>query len=218
MPILISDFDGTLANRDFFQLILDRYQPPEAQEIWDGFKSGDLSLFEALAGVFGSLRTDLAGAEALVRELEPSPGLGQAFHRLQDAGWELQIASAGCGWYIERFLDWQGIEAEIHACPGDFDPGKGLVMRPATDARFADEEHGIDKPAVVRAALARDPVVAVAGDSGTDHDGLLLVPAERRFARRWLADDLRAEGEGFHVFEHWPEIVDVLLEETGGPV
>jgi HAD superfamily phosphoserine phosphatase-like hydrolase len=216
MPILISDFDGTLTNRDYFQLILDRYRPPEAQEIWDRFKSGGLSHFEAIAGVFASLRTDLAGAEALVRELDPSPGLGQAVRRLQAAGWELQIASAGCGWYIERFLVWQGIEAEFHACPGEFVPGKGLVMRPATGSRFADEEHGIDKPAVVRAALARDPVVAVAGDSGTDHDGLLLVPAERRFARRWLADDLRAEGQGFHTFEHWPEIVDCLLDATGG--
>jgi HAD superfamily phosphoserine phosphatase-like hydrolase len=214
MPILISDFDGTLTNRDYFQLILERFRPPEAMEIWDSYKSGRLTHFEAIAGVFGALRTDLAGAEALVRELEPSPGLGQAVHRLQNAGWELQIASAGCGWYIERFLAWQGITAEFHACPGEFDPERGLIMRPATDSPFASAAHGIDKPAVVRAALARDPVVAVAGDSGTDHDGILLVPSERRFARRWLAADLGDAGEGFHAFEHWPEIVDILLDET----
>jgi len=214
MPILISDFDGTLTNRDYFQLILDRHSPPEAQEIWDGFKSGRLTHFEAIAGVFAALRTDLGGAEALVREMDPPPGLGPAVRRLQDAGWELQIASAGCGWYIERFLAWQGIEAEFHACPGEFAPEMGLVMRPATDSPFASAATGIDKPAVIRAALARDPVVAVAGDSGTDHAGILLVPAERRFARRWLADDLRAEGEGFHAFERWPEIVDILLAET----
>ena len=146
MPILVTDFDGTLTNRDYFQLILDRYHPPAAQEIWDGFKAGRLTHFEAIAGVFGALRTDLAGAEALVRELDPSPGLGPAVRLLQDAGWELQIASAGCGWYIERFLNWQGIEAELHACPGDFIEGEGLVMRPAVGTPFASETHGIDKP------------------------------------------------------------------------
>lgn len=211
MPILISDFDGTLTNQDYFQLILDHHRPPEAQEIWDDFKSGRLNHFEAIAGVFGGLRTDLAGAEALVRELDPSPGLGQAVRRLQDSGWELQIASAGCGWYIERFIAWQGIEAEIHACPGEFATETGLVMHQATGSPFASEANGIDKPAVVRAALARDSIVAVAGDSRTDHDGLMLVPAGHRFARRWLADDLREEGKGFHAFEHWPEIVDILL-------
>lgn len=211
MPILISDFDGTLTNRDYFQLILDRYDPPEAQGIWDGYKDGRLTHFEAIAGVFASLRTDLAGAEALVREMDPSPGLGDAVQRLQAAGWELQIASAGCNWYIERYLAWQGFTAAVHACPGDFAPETGLVMRQAEDSPFRSVENGIDKPAVVRAALARDPIVAVAGDSGTDHAGVMLVPAELRFARRWLADDLKAEGEGFHAFEAWPEIVDVLL-------
>ena len=212
MPILVSDFDGTITNRDYFELILDRYDPQAAHEAWNGFKEGRLTHFEAIAGVFAALPTDLAGAEALVRELEPPPGLAAAVHRLQDAGWELQIASAGCGWYIERFLTWQGIEAEVHASPGEFVAGGGLVMRHAKDSPFVSETRGIDKPAVVRAALARDPIVAVAGDSGTDHDGMLLVPPERRFARRWLADDLRAEGEGFHAFTDWPDIVDVLLE------
>jgi HAD superfamily phosphoserine phosphatase-like hydrolase len=216
MPILVSDFDGTLTGRDYFELILERHRPPAAQAVWEGFKAGRLTHFEAIAGVFGALPGDLAGAEALVGELEPPPGLAAAVHRLQDAGWELQIASAGCGWYIERFLARLGIEAVFHACPGEFIEGKGLVMRPATGSPFASASEGIDKPAVVRAALARDPVVAVAGDSGTDHDGMLLVPPERRFARRWLADALRAEGEGFHAFGQWPEIVDVLLEEPAG--
>lgn len=146
MPILISDFDGTMTGRDYFQLILDRHRPPEAQEIWDGYTAGRLTHFEAIAGVFGALRTDLAGAEALVRELDPPPGLGRAVCRLQDAGWELQIASAGCGWYIERYLAWQGIEVGSRACPGEFAAETGLVMRPATDSPFASEADGIDKP------------------------------------------------------------------------
>ena len=215
MPILVSDFDGTLTGRDFFQLILERCEPPGAREIWDGFTSGRLTHFEAIAGVFAGLRTDRAGAEALVRELAPPPGLGAAVARLQAAGWELEIASAGCRWYIDRYLAWQQITATVHACPGEFAPETGLVMRPATDSPFPSDETGIDKAAVVRAALARDAVVAVAGDSGTDHDAVLLAPPARRFARRWLADDLRAEGEAFQAFGDWPEIVDILLAETG---
>jgi len=212
MPILVTDFDGTLTERDFYGLILEIHDPPGARDVWRRFAAGEATHFESIRDVFASLRTDREGAEALVSALAPPPGLADAVARLRRAGWDLEIASAGCAWYIERVLDSLGIEATLHACPGTFSPETGLVMRPADGSPFAHPGTGIDKPAVVRAALERDPVVAVAGDSGTDREGLLLVPSGRRFARRGVADALAAEGRSFRRFETWPEIVEMLVD------
>jgi len=216
MPILVSDFDGTLTRQDYFWLILQRYDPPGAQDYWDRFKAGELTHFEALGGIFASLRTDLAGAEELVRALDPAPGLAAAVRRLQATGWELVIASSGCAWYIERFLAWQGLSATVHASPGSFTPATGLQMRLPAESPFCHPGTGVHKPAIVQDAQTRDPVVAVAGDSGTDRAGLLLVPPDRRFVTRHLAREFTAEGIAHRPFDLWPEIVTTLLAEENG--
>ncbi len=87
----------------------------------------------------------------------------------------------------------------------------GLLMRPDPQRPFYHPEIGIDKPAVTRAALARDPVVAYAGDSNNDRGGAMLVAPERRFATGWLARKLAAEGVPHVVFSNWPEIAGCLL-------
>jgi 2-hydroxy-3-keto-5-methylthiopentenyl-1-phosphate phosphatase len=212
MPILVSDFDGTLTRQDYFWLILQRHDPPGAQEYWDRFKAGELTHFQALGGIFASLRTDEAGAEELVHALDPAPGLADAVRRLQTEGWELIIASSGCGWYIERFLTWQGLAVTVHASPGSFSPETGIQMRLSTDSPFCHPGTGVDKPAIVKDALQRDPVVVVAGDSGTDRAGLLLVPPFRRFVTSRLAREFKAESIPFRHFDLWPEIVAALLD------
>jgi 2-hydroxy-3-keto-5-methylthiopentenyl-1-phosphate phosphatase len=211
LPILVTDFDGTFTRRDFFDLILERYDPPAGREAWQRFLDGELSHSEGIGGVFASLRTDAAGADALVAALDPAPGTADAVRWLQDAGWEVVIASAGCGWYIERLLHRLGLTVTVHASPGAFAPETGLVMTPDPDAAFYSARSGIDKPAVVRDALARDAVVAYAGDSNTDREAAMLVPPERRFLTGWLARRFAGEGIPHVSFAAWPEIARDLL-------
>jgi len=108
----------------------------------------------------------------LVRALDPAPDTVQAVQQLQAAGWQVVIASAGCGWYIERLLAQMGLSLKIHASPGTFAPDTGQLMRPDPTDPYYHPALGIDKSAVARAALATDPIVAYAGDSNNDQ----LVP------------------------------------------
>ncbi|MBK7048517.1 MAG: haloacid dehalogenase-like hydrolase [bacterium] len=128
MPILVTDFDGTFTRRDFFDLILERHDPPGARALWDSFLAGGMTPFEGIAGVLGSLRTDEAGASALVAAMEPPPGAAEAVQALQAAGWEIVVASAGCRWYIDRVLDSLGLSFAVQANPGWFAPERGVVM------------------------------------------------------------------------------------------
>jgi 2-hydroxy-3-keto-5-methylthiopentenyl-1-phosphate phosphatase len=70
---------------------------------------------------------------------------------------------------------------------------------------------GIDKKAVVRDALSRYERVIFAGDGPPDLGSALLVDSDNRFARGFLAQELRRLGERFHAFENWSEIVRSLV-------
>jgi len=211
MPILITDFDGTFTRRDFFDLVLEQFDPPGARAGWQGFLDGELTLSQGLNAVFTALRTDAAGAGNLVKALSPAPGTAEAVRSLQEAGWEIVVASAGCSWYIERLMASLGLELTIHASPGTFAPETGLVMTPDPAGPYYHRLSGIDKPAVVRDALTRDAVVAYAGDSATDRVGALLVAPERRFVTGWLQRQFADEGLAHVSFREWPEIADRLL-------
>jgi 2-hydroxy-3-keto-5-methylthiopentenyl-1-phosphate phosphatase len=213
MPILVTDFDGTFTRRDFFDLILERFDPPGARALWDRFLAGGMTPFEGIAGVLGSLRTDHDGADTLVAAMDPPPGAAAAARCLQTAGWEIVVASAGCRWYIERVLGGLDLHFTVHANPGRFTPAEGVVMELDPRSPYFHPEMGLDKPAVVRAALARDPVVAYAGDSAlTDHQAARLVAPSLRFATGQLARRFASEGVPYRPFAVWTEIAGALLE------
>ncbi len=206
---LVTDFDGTLTRHDFFDLALRELAPPGAALYWDEYVQGRLNHFETLRAIFASIRTDEAAVLRVVEALEPDPDLADAVARLERAGWRVVVASAGCEWYIRRVLQRCGVRLELHANPGRFEAGRGLIMESPTDSPFASPTHGIDKAAVVRAALAAGPTAFV-GDGLPDLEAARLVEPGLRFARADLAAALRREGLAFRPFERWSDVAHTL--------
>ncbi len=207
--ILVSDFDGTMTGRDFFRVALS-HLPAGAAAPWERYEAGQARHFDALVEIFSGLRIDETEFDAMLEEMRVENGLAGAFELLQQAGWSLAIASAGCGFYIERILTRLGINVVIHSNPGDFIPGRGLFMKPPLQSPFFAVETGIDKVAVVRHYLDRGFDTAFAGDGRPDLAPVLLLPPERRFARGWLAGELERRGEPFVRFERWRDIAGSL--------
>jgi 2-hydroxy-3-keto-5-methylthiopentenyl-1-phosphate phosphatase len=212
-PLLISDFDGTIARRDFYDMVRMELMPPGTPDFWGMFLDGKLTHFQALYEIFIRIRQSEAEVLALVARMDVDPAFGPTVRRLQAAGWGVVVASAGCAWYIERLLAEAGVTVPVYANPGTFEEGNGLHMRLPEDSPYFKPSTGIDKTALMADALRRHAVVAFAGDGQPDLPPALMVPPERRFARGWLADELRARGEGFHPFEVWSEIAEYLLAE-----
>ncbi len=207
--VLISDFDGTMTKYDFFRVALSR-MPPAAAAPWKRYEQGAMSHFDALALIFSRMRITQPELDALLVEMRLEHGLSAAVDKLNRAGWQLVIASAGCEYYVERMLFRAGIDAAIHANPGSFIPGKGLAMSKELMSPFYSAETGVDKAAIVKWYLDRGCETAFAGDGSPDLAPALLVTAERRFARGWLADELEKRREPFVRFERWPEIEGYL--------
>jgi 2-hydroxy-3-keto-5-methylthiopentenyl-1-phosphate phosphatase len=212
--ILVSDFDGTMTRRDFYDLVRKQWPIPPDDDPWEQYVSGRLTHFEALAEIFARIRTDEATLLRLVDRMELDPALPESTRALRERGWSIIVASAGCEWYILRLLRRAGLELEVHANPGEFLPASGLHMRLPSSSRFFSKSTGIDKAAVVRDAQRRCVEVAFAGDGRPDLEPSLLVLPERRFARGWLADALQKRGERFHHFEDWAELARTLLNPS----
>src|SRR5262245_56500481 len=121
--LLVTDFDGTLTRRDFFQLVVEAFAPEALHEYWDGYKQGRYTHFEALAGIFTSIRASEDEVLAVVRRAELEPELKPWLERLDAAGWDVVVTSAGCLWYVRHLLRWAGVEMEVHANPGRFEAG-----------------------------------------------------------------------------------------------
>ncbi len=209
--ILVSDFDGTMTERDFYGLVRARWWPDGNEDPWQDYLAGRISHFDALNRFFARIDADEPAVVPMLAAMHLDPDLGQAVGRLQAAGWEVVVASAGCAWYIDRLLAHAGVCVTVHANPGRLEPGHGLVMDLPRHSRFFDPRIGIAKQAVVRDALARHRQVAFAGDGPPDLEPALLVAPELRFARGFLAERLQQQGQPFRPYAVWSEIADRLL-------
>lgn len=212
--ILVTDFDGTMTRRDFFELARRDLPSVAERDHWQDYVEGRITHFDALARIFSSIRADWGRIEAVLDAMELDPDLPASLSALQETGWRVIVASAGCRWYIDQLLQRAHIELEVHANPGTFSPETGLALQRPVDSPFYRHETGIDKSAIMRAALAEDPQAVFAGDGRPDLDPAMLVQPARRFATGWLAEHFTQTGGPFHPFDRWSQIAGHLLEST----
>lgn len=209
--IFLTDFDGTMTRNDFYDVVLRRFPEIEAQKFWERYEQGQISHFQAMQGIYGQIRARSEQMADILREMELDPDLPNAVWRLERSDWSVKVVSAGGEWYILNLLDAAGVTLEVHANPGGFDPARGLTLCLPEGSPYFSPSLGIDKAAAVRQALALTDRVAYAGDGRSDLAPALLVRPALRYARGWLAEELRSRGEGFQTFERWSEIADSLL-------
>lgn len=209
--MLVSDFDGTMTRYDFYDLVCQAFPQISAAGHWQQYEAGQITHFEALRRIFAEIRADERQLLDIIERMEIDPQLTGSVAALERAGWSVSVASAGCDWYIKKLLAGAGVNIQVHANPGEFSAGEGLLMRLPAGSPFCSPDLGVNKMAVVRDALARSSRVAFAGDGRPDLAPALLVRPERRFARSWLAKKLHELGEGYQPFERWSDIVPKLL-------
>jgi 2-hydroxy-3-keto-5-methylthiopentenyl-1-phosphate phosphatase len=212
MPILVTDFDGTLARQDFYSMVLARLMPPGTPNHYAAYLRGEMTHFECLATYFASIRCSEAELVEMIGQMQLEPGLPGLLARLQAQAWEVIVASAGCAWYIEKLLSNAGVQLPVHASPGRWrGDGLGLEMMLPRESPFFSPTVGIDKSKVVRDALSRSDIVAFAGDGHTDVPAALLVAPQYRYAKDDCARELRRMGQRFQPFAVWTDVAEGLL-------
>lgn len=211
--ILVSDFDGTMTAYDFYDLVCQDFPDVLAGGHWQQYEAGQITHFEALRRIFASIRAKQAEILNIIQRMQVDPALSESVARLRHRGWDVVVASAGCDWYIKRILAEVRADVLVHANPGEFSEGQGLIMTLPVHSPFFSKDLGINKVAVVKDAFKKSSRVAFAGDGRPDLAAALLVQPQYRFARQWLATRLSEIGEPFHLFERWSDVAGVLLQE-----
>jgi len=209
--VFVTDFDGTMTKYDFYAMVEKELLPPDVPDFWREYRAGRITHFEGLRNYFAAIRADEPTVLELVARMELDSQLAQSVAELRKAGWEIVIASAGCAWYIQQHLAWANVQLELHANPGRFISGRGLLMELPQNSPFFSHTHGIDKAAIVRHFLDTGRNVAFAGDGLPDVDAARLVSSDFRFARGDLAEVLTASQIPFQRFDTWSDIARKLI-------
>ncbi|MEO0531989.1 MAG: HAD-IB family phosphatase [Planctomycetota bacterium] len=208
--VLVSDFDGTLAHPDFYQLVRARLVPRTTPDFWQEYRNGTSSHFDALRKYFYAAEGGEAALVQVLDDIALPDDLTGLVARLRDSGWSVVVVSAGCQWYIDRLLNRAGCELPVITNPGKIEDDR-LVMRRPDSSPFRCDENGVNKRAVVEQLLGAGKRVAYCGDGYTDLPAATLVDASRRYARADLADALDDEQLGYRPFSRWHDVVHGLL-------
>jgi len=71
--VLVSDFDGTMTRRDFYELVQERLPSQATCDWWGEYQAGRLSHFEVLRQIFGKFEGVPPEAGRLYLRIMPGP-------------------------------------------------------------------------------------------------------------------------------------------------
>jgi 2-hydroxy-3-keto-5-methylthiopentenyl-1-phosphate phosphatase len=208
----VSDFDGTLTERDFYHIIIDTYLQEWGRPFYEDWKKTKKINVEFLNKILGSIgRTE----EEILAEIHHLPLDEYAvdfIRKVQAAGGEFYILSAGTTYYIDRLLAHRGIEGvTVISMNGIYKDG-GIEITPDEESPYFSEIFGINKAKVVEDLKKEFETVFFAGDSEPDLGA--AKEADVAFAKKDLKELLSKEQQEFVPFGNFKEI-DKYLEDRG---
>ena len=203
----ITDFDGTITDEDFFQYVKDAFLDEAGLVPWQRYMQGELSHFDALKQIYGSLRVSEHELLDLIKEVSLDEWVIPTFELLDKAQIPIYIASAGCDYYINLLMNNEIARYKIQLItnPSTYTQANGLVMdKPPQDNPFYDENVGISKAKIVKHLQQSDRRVIFAGDGPPDIEPSRY--ADVVFAKKILLDKCIEEGISTKPFNSYKDI------------
>ena len=222
-PVIVCDFDGTLAVEDVGDAICERFADPAWRAIDEAWLRGELTLPEAQRRMWALVR---AGADAIVAYAQEvgafRAGADVLFEHAARETIRLVLASGGFDLYIDALLGDRRRHVEAIYCNAlRAHPAGAEVAFPHRD--LARDPYAIDKGLVLRRYLAAGQRVAFCGDGSSDVGALRTVQEAaaaggtvevfavpgRRFAER-----CQAEGVMYHPLHDFAEVVAAMVHRA----
>lgn len=209
----VTDFDGTISDRDFFWLAIDDILGREALHYWQEYVDGRATHFEALRSMFARIHIPEDRLNALIDTINIDPYFEAVAAFCKEKDIPLFICSAGCDYYISRKIGplIKKYDIKLVTNHADYAPETGLVLSPPPETSpYFDADVGISKLSVVERQKADGREVVFAGDGYPD------IPAACRadyvFARDVLLQKLPDKGN-VEPLRSFAEILTLLKEK-----
>lgn len=204
--IFISDFDGTLTRKDFYEIAAKDFPPAKIKDLEEQWSSGKIGVFRFLELIFKSIGKS---EEEIQRDMFTIPfeqGAKKVIEKVRTLGGRFVILSAGADYYIEKLLRHHGIDGiEIISNKGTYQDG-GIVLTTDRNSPYFSEISGIDKEKVVSSFKGKYEKIFYAGDGLPDFQAALS--ADVIFARSKLAELLENYGKEFIRYSDYGEIAE----------
>ncbi|OLN22195.1 2,3-diketo-5-methylthio-1-phosphopentane phosphatase [Domibacillus antri] len=206
----VSDFDGTISKKDFYWQVIDNYFP-EGRELYTKWKNGEWNDIDFLAKVFASINRKEEQITEDILSIPVDEDVPDFVRRVQQAGGDFYILSAGTDYYIRPIVNYLGLEqVTVFSNKGVFrDQNIQLEIDP--NHWSYSERYGIDKAAVIRRLKEEYDIVYFAGDSEPDSHPAEL--ADRTYATGALPDILDEKSVSYVRFRRFNDIAADLAAE-----
>ena len=184
--VFISDFDGTISNKDFYMHVIEKYLKEEGERQYARWRNDEILDIDFLSYVFTNIDADEEEIYKDIIALEIDSDLEEFIRYIKGQGGEFVILSAGSTYYIDILLEHWSIEGiKIYSNNAVY-KNRGIHYDIDPTNEFYSERYGIDKKKVVEKLKGEYETLYYAGDSMPDFEASLL--CEKRFAKGRLID------------------------------
>lgn len=208
--IFITDFDGTMSEKDFYGIIIDDYIGEEGKKYYTDWKKTNKVDVAFLNRVFSWHKFEDQELKEVLGKVKIDPYAKELYEYTQSNNGDFLILSAGFNYYIEQALKREGLEElRLITNEGVFE-NNVFVMKPDTTKEYYSSIYGVDKEKVVLEHKKEYEKVFFAGDSEPDFKAALA--ADLVFAKGELRHLLHEAQKPYHSFTSFSEIINILRE------
>ncbi|MTT31533.1 MtnX-like HAD-IB family phosphatase [Terrilactibacillus sp. BCM23-1] len=210
--LFISDFDGTLTDKDFFHIMIDSYFQDKKEELYKAWDSKQQTDIDFLSHLFQSIgRSEEEIMEDIIN-IPFDPYAKTFIEKVKDAGGDFVVISAGSDYYIKRLFEHLGIKGvDVYSNEGRFQDN-GIQLTVKKDHPHYSEMYGIDKAKVTKDLASKGyEKVYFAGDTAPDLKAALT--ADVTFAKGKLISLLEDEKHPFIPIKNYKDIHHYFIEE-----
>ncbi|MHB8063057.1 MAG: MtnX-like HAD-IB family phosphatase [Ruminiclostridium sp.] len=207
----VSDFDGTLTDRDFYHIVMEKYLKDWSSGYFNEWRKTNKINVEFLNKIFGAM--DRSEEEILedILELPLDPYVKDFIKKVESCGGDFFILSAGTSYYINKLLEHLNIKnVTVISIEGVY-KNRGIQILPDPKSEFYSEIWGVDKEKVILTLKQKYTKVYFAGDSEPDMGAAKA--ADCAFARNDLKELLSAENISFVPFNKFNEVEKHLVQQ-----
>ncbi|EMS71596.1 MtnX-like HAD-IB family phosphatase [Ruminiclostridium cellobioparum] len=207
----VSDFDGTLTDRDFYHIVMDKYLKDWAWDYYEEWKKTKKINVDFLNRIFGSMDRNEEEILEDILGLPLDPYAIDFIKKVEASGGDFYILSAGTSYYIKKLLGHFNIRnVTVISMEGRYQ-NRGITIMPDPKNEFYSSIWGIDKAKVVAALKARYEKVYFAGDSEPDIGAAKA--ADCAFARNDLKKHLSEQNVPFVPFNKYNEVDEYMVRQ-----
>ena len=214
---LVIDFDGTITDDDFFVYVRDAYFDDKALAPWRQYLNGELTHFNALKQIYGTLRVSEEEINRLVEKVKIDKSALELFKYCFNNNIPVYIASAGCDYYIKRLIgnEIQKYNITLITNTSYYNKDEGLVMQsPPVDSWYYKESTGISKASIVEYLKKNGHFVVFAGDGPPDIEPAKI--ADAVFAKKILLEKCIELGISTEEFIICEQIINYIKRFSNG--